>query len=128
MIIISWPSSATGAPGQVNHQQEIKNLVANWFLQFLHDICGQYNATAREVWKIVPFQRYFSRDQPKTLKSMFYTWFGSSYFHTLSTQNLEVAFFWERITFQGGGGMMPEECIFSFFFPFLPFAIMIYIV
>ena len=78
--------------------------------------------------KIVPFQRYFSRDQPKTLKSMFYTWFGSSYFHTLSTQNLEVAFFWERITFQGGGGTMPEECIFSFFFPFLPFAIMIYIV
>ena len=75
--------------------------------------------------KIVPFQRYFSRDQPKTLKSMFYTWFGSSYFHT---QNLEVAFFWERITFQGGGGMMPEECIFSLFFPFLPFAIMIYIV
>ena len=65
--------------------------------------------------KIVPFQCYFSRDQPKTLKSMFYTWFGSSYFHTLSTQNLEVAFFWERITFQGGGGMMPEECICSFF-------------
>ena len=65
--------------------------------------------------KIVPFQRYFSRDQPKTLKSMLYTWFGLSYFHTLFTQNLEVAFFWERITFQGGGGMMPEECIFSFF-------------
>ena len=49
---------------------------------------------------------------------MFYTWFGSSYFHTLSTQNLEVAFFWERITLRGEGGWCLKNAFFPSFFSF----------